>query len=1288
MSRTLPAAIRIGAAGVAAVLATAVVPSTFGAAAPPGVRAGASVVAQHTVANGSPAGAALAGRTDASVVARHKVTLLTGDVVELTRFAGGRQAATVHPPADRSDVGYSTQQVGEDLYVIPNDAAPLLATGTLSRDLFDVTKLVAAGYDDAKAASVPMIVQYRANRIRAQAAPTLPGSSRGAILQSINAVGVQGSKRRAHTFWSSLSGNTAKQLGNIKRVWLDDRVKADLHESVPQIGAPQAWAAGYDGTGVDVAVIDTGIDASHPDFAGKIAAKQNFVPAGAPGGGDPTDVTDRVGHGTHVASIIAGSGAADDGQHKGVAPGAGLIVGKVFDNNGNGTTSAVIDAMEWATQTQHARVVNMSLGSNQPSDGTDPLSQAVNDLTAQTGALFVIAAGNAGPGEMTVASPGAADAALTVGAVDKSDHLADLSSRGPRSGDYAIKPEIAAPGIGIVAARASGTPLGDADPVGENYARLSGTSMATPHVAGAAAILAQEHPDWAAAQLKPALISTSKDDGYSVYQQGAGRLDVTRAFSQQVYADPGTLSLGYFRFPHTAQAPVTKPVTFRNNSSADVTLNLSLDVAGQKNGAPPAGMFTVSRPEVTVPAHGSAAVTVTIDPNAGQFDLYSGDLTGTAGDIEVRTSIGAYVEPEMYNVTVPAIAHDGRPASSLSQVELYNPTLPGISGTHFQIQNYFNGVTPTFRVEPGTYSLMGYIFTMDESNVFYRSMALLGRPQLQVTGDMTITLDARPAQKLVINTPKPSTSDGMQVGYHRKLSPDTNFDSSFTLRAPFDQVYAVPTAPVADGEFEVYSRWTLVAPPIQMSVTKPQKMPLDPLFMINSAPVDGTFRQPLVYVGQGAPEDYAGRDMHGKIALIQRGTNTPSSQIQNAQNAGAAAAVIFNNAPGLLYTQAGDPGTVRIPALTINQEAGQSLVNLLQKQPVTIQYSGTSQSPYLYSLMLPNTGRIAPNQTYDINSKNTAQIDAAYHADGPNQRGSDDYIAWRPWTRFGYAVARPLPHPMRRTEWVTASPDTQWTHTAWSQPVGNGQSEGLATAYRPGSRTAENWFTQPARPAIPIGLTGWEDYGAPASREGDAFTILLFPYVDSEQHHGFPAYGTDTTDTKLYQGTELLGQSNGPLNQFPAVPGPATYRLVSNQQRKAPWWTYATDVSTTWTFHSSTPASGRQLLPLVQVNYNLPLDLLNRAPSRTSYNFTLDVGHQAGIDGPAITAVHAWASFNDGTNWQPISLVQTPSGQLRATVHHPAKADSDGAVSLRVTATDADGNSIDQTIRHAYGLNP
>ncbi|GAB3858608.1 hypothetical protein GCM10029963_58560 [Micromonospora andamanensis] len=215
-----------------------------------------------------------------------------------------------------------------------------------------------------------------------------------------------------------------------------------MEHSVPQIGAPAAHQAGFTGQGVRVAVLDTGVDAAHPDLTGRVAESRNFTEETNPG--------DIVGHGTHVASIIAGSGAASDGRNRGVAPDATVLSGKVCEEYGC-TESAILAGMQWAATEVEADVVNLSLGGADTPE-VDPLEEAVNTLTEQTGALFVISAGNAGRAG-TVGSPASADAALAVGAVDRDDQLADFSSQGPRVGDDALKPEITAPGVDIVAAR-------------------------------------------------------------------------------------------------------------------------------------------------------------------------------------------------------------------------------------------------------------------------------------------------------------------------------------------------------------------------------------------------------------------------------------------------------------------------------------------------------------------------------------------------------------------------------------------------------------------------------------------------------------------------------------------------------------------------------------------------------------------------------------------------------------------------------------------------------------------
>ena len=474
----------------------------------------------------TPAAAKPAGSTPAPGNADNPVTvtLITGDRVRID--AAG---VSVEPARRARPVPITQSKEHGDWYVLPGDAAPLVASGALDRELFNVTGLVKQGLDDAHTDVVPLLAEYPdAAALTRATAPA--GTRKGRVLRSVNLTVLDEPKQDAPRFWAGIKGPKATSLNagsGVKKLWLNAKMRSTLDRSAAQVGAPAAWQAGYTGKGVTLAVLDSGYDATHPDLAGRVNASRNFTPAGT--------VVDKAGHGTHVASIAAGSGSASNGRYRGVAPEADLAVGKVLTDDGWGFTSWIIAGMEWAATEAKAKVVNMSLGGG-PSDGSDPLSQAVNRISRQHGTLFVIAAGNLGA-DGTVSGPSTADEALSVASVTKTDQLSDFSSRGPRVVDHAIKPDLAAPGSDIVAARAAGT--NPSEPVGEHYAVHSGTSMASPHVAGAAAILAQQHPDWNGARIKAALMSTAhQGQGHQPTAVGAGRLDLARATSQQVQASP------------------------------------------------------------------------------------------------------------------------------------------------------------------------------------------------------------------------------------------------------------------------------------------------------------------------------------------------------------------------------------------------------------------------------------------------------------------------------------------------------------------------------------------------------------------------------------------------------------------------------------------------------------------------------------------------------------------------------------------------------------------------------
>ncbi|MFH9726332.1 S8 family peptidase [Streptomyces sp. NPDC017254] len=612
----------------------------------------------------------------ASDTRSYDVTLITGDVVHYTDGPGTRDTLTVDR-ADGTAGGVEVQQLGDDYYVIPDEAAPLIAAGTLDRRLFDVTGLIAMGYDDARVDGLPVIATYGAATRSVPAAPT--GSSLTHRLDSIHGAALTVRRSGQGAFWNEVvaTPGTSRTLSTgVKKLWLDARVKGALKDSVPQIGAPKAWAEGFDGTGVKVAVLDTGIDPGHPDVKDRIVGSKSFVPGQA--------VLDENGHGTHVASTVAGSGAASGGADKGVAPAADLLVGKVLGNDGYGQNSGIIEAMEWA-KAEGASVVSMSLGDTTPDDGTDPMAQAVNALSADGGPLFVIAAGNAyDPG--AISTPGSAEKALTVAAVDRSDARAPFSGQGPLVGNSGLKPDISAPGVNITAAASQAVPGTTG-----MYRTMSGTSMATPHVAGVAAILKQWHPDWTGQQLKDALMSTSKQlPDYTPYEMGTGRVDVPAAVDAQITAT-GSVAAASYDWPHSAGDPVAeRTVTYRDQGDRPVTLDLATDTS--------ADAYTLSAGQVTVPAGGSAEAVLSLDPaKAAVGTTFSGQVVAkdhATGTVVAHTGFALAKERELYDLRIDVRGRDGKPATGWVHLSRLGST----TATDFEVAG-----TKTLRMPPGNY---------------------------------------------------------------------------------------------------------------------------------------------------------------------------------------------------------------------------------------------------------------------------------------------------------------------------------------------------------------------------------------------------------------------------------------------------------------------------------------------------------------------------------------------------------------------------------------------------------
>jgi subtilisin family serine protease len=677
-----------------------------------------------------------AGTQAASRAGQHHVTLITGD--RITVDAKGRVLA-IQPAEGREHIPVQLRKTEGHTYVIPADAARMVAGGKLDQRLFDVTELNKAATRTSQKKGLKVIVGYKGAAAAAKADVRDAGTLRRS-LTTLNADAVQTPQQDTSELWDAVT-NGEKTASGIAHIWLDGTRRASLDKSVPQIGAPTAWSAGYTGKGVEIAVLDTGVDATHPDLKSQVAESKNFSTA--------ADATDHFGHGTHVASIAAGTGAKSGGKFKGVAPGAKILNGKVLDDSGFGDDSGILAGMEWAAA-QGADVVNLSLG-GPDSAGTDALEAEVDKLSREKGILFAIAAGNEGPN--SVGSPGSADTALTVGAVDDKDKLAGFSSTGPRVGDGAIKPDVTAPGVDITAAAAPGSVI-DKE-VGQKpagYLTISGTSMATPHVAGAAAILKQQHPEWGYTELKAALTGSAKGGTYTPFEQGSGRIAVDKAIKQTVIADPVSLSFGVQQWPHSDDTPVTKQLTYRNLGTKDVTLSLSAKATDPKGKAAPAGFLALGATKVTVPAAGTASVPVIVNTKlGGTLDgAYSAYVTATGGGQSVRTAAAVVREVQSYDVTLKFIGRDGQPATN------YLAGLFGMTGLGKEqsYSPYDASGTVTVRVPKGGYVLDTGILV--DPKDMTKGIDWLAQPKLSVTKDTTVTIDARTAKPVDVTVPDPA----------------------------------------------------------------------------------------------------------------------------------------------------------------------------------------------------------------------------------------------------------------------------------------------------------------------------------------------------------------------------------------------------------------------------------------------------------------------------------------------------------------------------------------------------
>jgi subtilisin family serine protease len=478
-----------------------------------------------------------------------------------------------------------------------------------------------------------------------------------------------------------------RRLSGVRRVYDSVQYGPSLDRSVPAIKAPQVWGPGLatSGQGMKIGIVDDGVDQTHPFFSpagyamppgfpkgqtafttAKVIAARVFAPP-SPNSqfSDLAFDPQNSEHGTHVAGIAAGNAGTQAtigggrATLSGVAPHAYLgnyrvLTVPTVSNVGLDGNSPEIAAGIEAAVRDGMDVINLSLGEPEITPGRDLVVRAIEGAAA-AGVVPVVAAGNdfEAYGRGSVSSPGSAPSAITVGASTVGRRMATFSSAGPTPITLQLKPEVTAPGVGIV----SSVPAREG-----TWSAFNGTSMAAPHVAGGAALLQQRHPTWTPAQIKSSLALTAQPafeggaDEAMTAREGAGFIDLAQADQPQLFATPTAVSFGLLR------------------RGSSVARSISVTDAG--GGAGPwtvtvLPQITASGVTFTAPSTVDVAGSLTLRATAGRA-APEGTVTGFV--FFSRSGVVRRV-PFWLRVTVPRIAK--QPARALARPGVYTGSTRG-----------------------------------------------------------------------------------------------------------------------------------------------------------------------------------------------------------------------------------------------------------------------------------------------------------------------------------------------------------------------------------------------------------------------------------------------------------------------------------------------------------------------------------------------------------------------------------------------------------------------------------
>lgn len=591
-----------------------------------------------------------------------------------------------------------------------------------------------------------------------------------------------------------------------------------------------------------------------------------------------------------------------------------------------------------------------------------------------------------------------------------------------------------------------------------------------------------------------------------------------------------------------------------------------------------------------------------------------------------------------------------------------------------------------YRVRPGAYFLSAFVATPDAGegagDRLLDSLTYLGRPQIELKKDTTVVLDARKAGRLDIAADRPIEARNTTLGFARSWDDVWLHAGTAMGGRTIRGFYASVEGRAKDGAFEFASYWRAAAPLVSelKVVGGPVLHPITA--STGSDNLDGTGGAPLVDAGSGTPEELAAAGAKDAVVLVKAVDGSLHEVARNARDAGAEAVLAHRDTPGRWTGSTGYAGGA-LPALTIEAAEAKALLARLATGKVALSWKAEANSPYVYSLALPEKGEVKGGHTRRVRDRDLGRTESTYNSMGVAADFIDLAGAYRPiGTAVYFGGIETVAAPGTRTEYHSAG-DTVWDQLLSSSFPWGEFMVGEQRAYTEGQRTTATWYDGVTGPVAPRDVAGRETLAA--ERQGNLIGFAPAMWGDSA-HAAQPGSFGDIGSLELKRGGEVVGESWYPFGVFEVPAEEGRYELTQSIEKIGPparVWQRSTAVRTTWGFTSKLDASAySQGLGILFPRYAAPLDGTKTVAAANGLSIGLGVTGHAGYTPGALKSAKLSYSY-DGEHWTQ-AKVSERGGRWSAVVDHAGA--SGRPVSLKVELTDAKGATVTQTVVRAYDV--